>query len=60
MRIPKREKKVGTSLRISPERLALVDLIAEDSKVTRTQVIEYALDRLFDALEKGQKKKGKK
>lgn len=60
MRIPKREKKVGTSLRISPERLALVDLIAQDSKVTRTQVIEYALDRLFDALEKGQKKKGKK
>ena len=59
MRIPKRERKVGTSLRISPERLALVDLIAEDSKVTRTQVIEYALDRLFELLEKGQKK-GKK
>jgi len=59
MRIPKREKKVGTSLRISPERLALVDLIAEDSKVTRTQVIEYALDRLFESLEKSQTRKKK-
>ena len=56
MRIPKREKKIGTSLRISPERLALVDLIAKDSKVTRTEVIEFAIDQLIQSLGKSLKK----
>jgi len=48
--IPKPKKKIGTSLRISADRLALVDLIAEQSGVNRTQVIEFALDQLFQAL----------
>jgi hypothetical protein len=56
MRIPKREKKIGTSLRISSERLALVDLIAKDSKVTRTEVIEFAIDQLIQSLGKSLKK----
>ena len=57
--IPKTEKKIPTSLRISPDRLALVDLIAEESGVNRTKVIEFALDQLFEALD-SVPKKGKK
>jgi predicted transcriptional regulator len=53
----RKRNKVAVSFRLRPDMIKVIDLIAKENKVNRTDVVEAALVSFFEYLENAQKRK---